>query len=146
MSAPSLKRTVSVLAAALLFAACGPKSADVSSEASRPPTTEDFYGKYEVIFAGSDAATPGNEMIATWNEFGVQVEQMGNPVLQFQMALGRVPGVMEIWNEDGSDPLCLAEGVYDYVDDGTTITFSVVSDGCEERRQSADGGRLVRLD
>jgi hypothetical protein len=145
MISTNFARACLALSTVILIAACGPRSAGVSSEAPQPPTTEDFYGAYEIIFAGSEAATAGNEMIATWNEFGVTVEQMGNPILQFQLALGANPGEMEIWSEDDSDPLCLAEGVYDYVDDGTTITFTLVSDGCENRRQSADGGRLVRL-
>jgi len=145
MIATGFTRTCFTFSLVVLITACGPRSAEVSSEAPQPPTTEDFYGDYEIIFAGAGPATPGNEMIATWNEFGVSVEQMGNPILQIQMAVGANPGEMEIWNEDVDDPLCLAEGIYTYVDDGTTITFTLVSDGCENRRQSADGGRLVRL-
>ncbi len=137
-------RACLALASVLLIAGCGSRYAEVSPPP--PPTTEDYHGTYEIIFGGAGEATPGSEMIATWNEAGVTVEQRGNAILEFQMALGTNPGEMEIWSEDGSDPLCLAEGVYQYTDDGTTITLTLVSDGCENRRQSADGGRLVRLD
>lgn len=145
MISTTFARVCLALSTVFLIAACGPRSAEVSP-VPPPPTTEDFYGAYEIIFGGAGESTPGTEMIATWNESGVTVEQMGNPILQFQLALGTNPGEMEIWSEDVSDPLCLAEGVYQYTDDGTTITFTLVSDGCENRRQSADGGRLVRRD
>ncbi|MFQ5530327.1 MAG: hypothetical protein ACE5FP_08260 [Gemmatimonadota bacterium] len=132
------------LAVAVVVAACSARSVDVSS-APPPPTTADFYGTYEIILAGGEPATPGNEMIATWDESGLTVEQMGNQILHTQMELSTNPGELAIWSEDDSDPLCRAEGLYSYVDDGSTITITLISDGCEGRSHSADGGRLVRL-
>ena len=132
--------------AVLILAACGARGVDVSTQSPPPPTTADFYGMYELILPGVEAAPAGSEMIATWNEAGMTVTQMGNEMLRTQLALGTSPGTIVIWDEDESDPVCAAEGLYAYDDDDQMITLTLISDACDGRSRSADGARLIRLD
>ena len=129
-----------------LFALALVAASTTALHAQEAVTDDDFYGTYELILPGFEAGAPGSEMIATWNEAGMIVKQRDNVIIETGISLGSTPGTMVIWDENGQDPTCAAEGLYLYEDDGTTITLEVLSDECQGRVQSANGAKMVRLD
>ena len=146
MSVRSMIRGVAAATAAFVLTGCAGNAVDVSPQALPSPTTADFYGSYELTLSGADSGSPGGEMIGTWNETGLTVELMGEVIIQTQIKLAEEPGVLVIWDDQDSNPLCASEGQYSYEDDGTTITLTLISDGCEGRSSSANGAQLIRLD
>ena len=129
-----------------LFALVGLCFSASAIQAQSEVTEADFYGTYELILPGLEEGAPGSEMIATWTEEGMIVEQMGNVIIETGIGLASTPGTMAVWDPNGGNPACEAEGLYLFEDDGTTITLSLLSDECDGRVQSADGARMIRLD
>ena len=129
-----------------LFAIVALGTSASAVQAQTEITEADFYGTYEVVLPGVESAGPGSEMIATWTEEGMTVEQMGNVIIETGIALGSAPGTIAFWDESDQDPACASEGLYLFEDDGTTITLTLLSDECNGRAQSANGAKMVRLD
>jgi hypothetical protein len=148
--------TLALLGAVTLGAGCGARTAEVSSDAPPTaaraiPTEADFHGTYDVFFGGGAGGGVAHDeapaLTAVWTAGNLVVGQDANTMIRTDISIAPATpesGEIRIWDESSSDPMCAAEGVYDYADDGRTITMTVQSDPCPNRRASADGARMVR--
>ena len=139
---------VALATAAAAIAACSPRAARVETDPAPPavPTVADYYGTYDLYLANTP---PDQPLTAAWSPTGFVVSQVpgGPAVIEADVAIdpaGPETGSMRIWAEGDPNPLCAAEGLYEYSDDGTELTLRLVTDPCANRAASADGSRLVR--
>ena len=114
------------------------------AERAEPMTQEDYYGDYDLFFGTMPAELEESGMIGRWTETDFVVLEGGNPTIRVEMSIDPSKGELRMWDSTASDVLCASEGIYEYEDDGETITLDLVSDPCPGRADSADGARLVR--
>ena len=142
------------LAVGLLAAvtACGGKMGSSASDPAAVETApeevelteEDFHGSYDLYMGGTPYEGEAAALTADWGPGELVVSQDGRQTIRTDISIDPEAGEIRLWDATTSDLLCSSEGVYDYTDDGTTITLSLESDPCAERAASADGARLVR--
>lgn len=111
---------------------------------AEPMTQEDYYGEYDLFFGTMPPDLEESGMIGRWTATEFVVLEGGNPTIRVEMAIDPAKGELRMWDSSTSDVLCATEGIYEFEDDGKTITLELVSDPCPGRAESADGARLVR--
>ena len=141
--------TVTLLAG---VAACGGRMGSAGSEPvpmeAAPEevelTEEDFHGSYDLYMGGNPYEGEAAALTAEWGPGELVVSRDGRETIRTDISIDPEAGEIRLWDETTSDVLCASEGVYEYADDGTTITLILESDPCANRAASADGARLVR--
>ena len=142
---PAVMLLVGVVACGGRMESAGPEPAPLEAAPEEAELTEeDFHGTYDLYMGGTPYEGEAAALTAEWRPGELVVLQGGQPTIRTDISIDPEAGEIRLWDETTSDVLCASEGLYDYTDDGTTITLALVSDPCANRAASADGARLVR--